>query len=127
MPRGVLEQTRFWKHARPILELLAEFGYASLVHHLIQTLEYLLQFAPLEVFLLMGKVLSKGKEGGYQYESMAITLIVKIIEQFIAVYYQYLQESEACRRTLIEILDTFVDAGWPAARRLTYRLEEIFR
>lgn len=127
VPRGVLEQTRFWKHARPILELLAEFEYAGLVHHLIQTLEYLLPFDPLEIFLLIGKVLKKGKEGGYQYESMAITLIVKIIEQFITEYPQYLQESEACRRTLIEILDIFVDAGWPAARRLTYRLEEIFR
>jgi hypothetical protein len=38
-----------------------------------------------------------------------------------------LQESEECRRVLIEILDTFVEAGWPSARRLTYRIEEIFR
>lgn len=127
VPRGALERTRFWQEARPTLELLAEFGDARLVHHLIQTLEYLLQFAPLEVFLLIGKVLRKGKEGGYQYESMAVTLIVQIVERFIAEYRQHLKENEACLSTLIEILNIFVEAGWPAARRLTYRMEEIFR
>ncbi len=125
--RGVPERTRFWNQARPSLELLAEFGYPNLVHHLLQTLEYLLQFDPIEVFLLIGKVVDKGKPGGYQYESLAIGLIVGIVERFIAEYRHHLQENKDCRRVLIEILDTFIEAGWPAARRLTYRLEEIYR
>ncbi len=107
------------------MELLAEFGYAQLVHHLLQTLEYLVQFDPVEVFLLIGKVVEKGKPGGYQYESLAIDLMVKVVERFIAEYRHHLQENEDCRRTLIEILDTFIEAS-PTARKLSYRLQEIY-
>ena len=28
---------------------------------------------------------------------------------------------------LLEVLDLFVEAGWPEARQLTHRLEEIYR
>ncbi|HYE75991.1 MAG TPA: hypothetical protein VEF04_21780, partial [Blastocatellia bacterium] len=125
--RGVPERTRFWRESRSTLELLSEFGYPSLTHHLLETLEYLITFEPDAVFLLVGQVVRKGREGGYQYESLAIDLIVRMVERFIAEYRHHLQKSEACRRVLIEILDTFVEAGWPAARRLTYRMEEIFR
>ncbi|MBL8190653.1 MAG: hypothetical protein JNK38_21720 [Acidobacteria bacterium] len=127
VPCGVLERKRFWIQSRSILELLSEFGYPSLTHYLLETLEYLITFEPDAVFLLIGRVVGKGREGGYQYESLAIDLIVRMVERFIAEYRHHLQENEACRRVLIEILDTFVEAGWPAARRLTYRMEEIFR
>jgi hypothetical protein len=36
-----------------------------------------------------------------------------------------LREDDECRRTLHEILDIFVRAGWLEARRLTYQLDEI--
>jgi hypothetical protein len=92
-----------------------------------QTLEFLIQYDPRNVFLLVGKVVRSGKKGGYQYESLAVDLIVNLVERFIAEYRYILRESEECRRVLIEILDVFVEAGWASARRLTYRIEEIFR
>jgi hypothetical protein len=127
VPRGIPERTRFWRESRHTLDLLSEFGYPRLAHHLLETLEYLIAFEPDAVFLLVGRVVKKGTEGDYQYESMAVDLIVRLVERFIAEYRQLLQENKECRRALIEILDTFVEAGWPAARRLTYRMEEIFR
>ena len=127
VPRGEAERTRYLEYARPLMETLSEFGYPSLTHHLLQTLEYLLPFGPYYVFLLIVQVVRNGRKGGYQYESMAIELIVRVVERFIAEFSQLLQEKEACRSGLIEILDTFVDAGWPSARRLTYRLEEIYQ
>jgi len=36
------------------------------------------------------------------------------------------QETE-CLKALLEVLDLFVEAGWPEARQLTHRLEEIYR
>jgi hypothetical protein len=62
---------------------------------------------------------------GYQYDLMAESLMVRLIERFLAEYRSILREDEECRKVLIEILDTFI--GWPSDRRLTYRLEEIFR
>jgi hypothetical protein len=127
IPMGTEARSRFLREANEVLQLLAEFGHAGLTHHLLQTLEFLVQNDPQNVFLLVGKVVRSGKKGGYQYESLAVDLIVKLVERFIAEYRYILQESEECRRVLIEILDVFVEAGWPSARRLTYRIEEIFR
>jgi hypothetical protein len=127
IPMGAEARSRFLREANEVLHLLAEFGYAGLTHHLLETLEFLIQYDPKNVFLLVGKVVRGGKKGGYQYESLAADLIVKLVERFIAEYRYVLQESEECRRVLIEILDVFVEAGWPSARRLTYRIEEIFR
>jgi hypothetical protein len=127
IPMGTEARSRFLREANQILHLLAEFGHASLTHHLMQTLEFLIQYDPKNVFLLVGKVVRSGKKDGYQYESLAIDLIVNLVERFIAEYRYVLQESEECRSVLIEILDVFVEAGWASARRLTYRIEEIFR
>lgn len=127
VPMGVPERSRFLREAREILELASEIGYPSHIHHLLETLEYLVTFDPEGVFLLVGRVVRNGRRGGYQYESLASDLIVRFVERFIAEFRHVLQESEECRRTLIETLDTFVDAGWANARRLTYRMEEIFR
>jgi len=127
VPRGEQERRRFWDESRPVLELLAQFPHPSLTHHLLQTIEYFVPLDPDETFLLIGRVVLKGREGGYQYESLAIDLIVRLIERFIAEFPDRLQENVACRKALIDILDIFIEAGWPAARRLTYRMEDVFR
>lgn len=127
IPMGAESRSRFLGEANGILQLLSEFSYASLAHHLLETLEFFIPYDPENIFLLVGKVVNSGKRGGYQYESMAVDLIVKLVERFIAEYRYVLQDSEECRRVLIEILDVFVEAGWASARRLTYRVEEIFR
>jgi hypothetical protein len=127
IPMGAEARSRFLKDANGILHLLSEFNHASLTHHMLQTLEFLIPYDPGNVFLLIGKVMKSGERGGYQYESLAVDLIVKLVKRFIAEYRYVLRDSEECRRVLIEILDVFVEAGWPSARRLTYRIEEIFR
>lgn len=126
-PMGVEAHSHFLRNANGILHLLSGFSHASLTHHLLQTLEFLVPYDPENIFLLVGKVVKSGERGGYQYESLAADLIVKLVERLIAEYRYVLRESDECRRVLSEILDLFVEAGWPSARRLTYRIEEIFR
>jgi hypothetical protein len=50
-----------------------------------------------------------------------------IVERYIGEYRALLQEDESCRVGLRKTLDIFVDAGWPAAQKLSYKLDEIFR
>ncbi len=121
------EKERFYREAGPILDELAEVGLPSLAHHLLETLETFIPLDPRGVFLRIGRVVRGGQKGGYQYESLAADLMVRLVEQYLAEHRALLREEEECRRTLLEILDTFVKAGWPSAHRLTYRLEEIFR
>jgi hypothetical protein len=52
---------------------------------------------------------------------------VKLVERYLAEHRALFREDAACRQALLEMLDIFVKAGWPAARQLTYRLDEVFR
>ena len=118
---------RFLEETKPILHGLADFGFPRLVYDLLQTLEFLLVSSPEEVFLLIRRVVCAGDRYRYQYDSLAADLNVRLVERFLAEYRHVLRESEECRNALVEILNIFVAAGWPSARRLTYRLEEIWR
>jgi hypothetical protein len=118
---------RFYRETGPILDELSDVGIPSLVHHLLQTLEFLAPIDPAGVFVRIGTIVEAGHKGGYEYESLASDLIVRLVECYLAEYPELLREDENCRRTLLAILDRFVVAGWPSARRLTYRLDEIFR
>jgi hypothetical protein len=121
------ERRRFYFEAQPLLEQLANVGLPAISHTLLETLESFIEIDPRGVFLRVSKTVRESRPGGYQYESMAVDLIVRIVERYLAEYRLLFQQDEDCRRALVEVLDLFVKAGWPAARRITYRLEEIFR
>jgi hypothetical protein len=122
---GTPEKRRFLSEVKPALSILGSFGFPPVVHNLLETLEFLLDVDPREVFFLIAEVVRSGKAGGYQYEQMAADLIVRLIGRYLAEYRHILREDRECREALREILDTFVQ--WPNARRLTYRLDEIFK
>ncbi len=124
---SVVLATRFYQDVGSILDELADLGLPSLTHHLLETLEFVLPVDPPGVFLRIGRLVRAGQSGGYEYESMAADLIVRLVERYLAEYPELLRDNEQCRQTLLEVLDTFVSAGWPNARRLTYRMDEIFR
>ena len=121
------KRSQLYQDSKPIVEQLADVGTASLTHHLLQALEVFISLDPPGVFLLSHRVLKSGQKGSYEYESLAIGTFVNFVQRFLAEYRFVFQENPACRTALIEVLDIFVQAGWPEAQRLTYRLEEIFR
>jgi len=100
--KGIREVTpqskRFYQEAGAALDELAKSALPSVAQHLVETLEYFIA-----------------------------DRIVHIVERYLAEYRTLLQEDADCRKALIGILDVFVEAGWPCAQRLVYRLEEIFR
>lgn len=127
IPMANNERLQFWHESQAVLNAVAETSFADVTHRLVETLEFLFIYDPKGIFLLLGKAIRNGKEDYYQYESMAVSNIIKIVETVLSQYAYLLKEDEGCRRTMIEILDTFVEAGWDSAHRLTYRLEEIYR
>jgi hypothetical protein len=118
---------QFWAESQTAIRLLSDVAIPSAAHHLIETLESFIPFQPIEVFHAIAAVVRSAKSWGYQYESMAVDLLVKVTENYIAEHRMELQKDLQSREELIDILETFVEAGWPSARRLSYRLEEIFR
>lgn len=63
---------------------------------------------------------------GAGYESLMAACVVNFVNQFIARHRQYLKD-KSNQDLLMNILDEFVDLGWPEAINLTQDLEEIFR
>lgn len=120
-------QARLLHEAGPIIDELADVGLASLAHHLFETLEVLIPYDPATVFRRIAAVIRGGRKGAYQHDSMAERVLVRVVERYLADYRAIFQAEEELRRSLVEVLDTFIGAGSLGARRLSYGLAEIFR
>jgi hypothetical protein len=118
---------RFYVEAGALLDLLGTVPIPSVTHHVVEVLETCISFDSRGVFLRIHQAVLAGRGGAYELDSQAAQLVVKLIERYLAQYRELLQEDAECRRALVEILDIFVSAGWPAARRLTYGLHDIYR
>jgi hypothetical protein len=124
---------RFWYEAAPLLQALVKEPHPHTAHQMVQILHHLLNCSPSEIFLLATEsIRNSASQGRFQYESLAVGDVVKLIQRVLADY-RYIfrgeaggQESE-CLKALLEVLDLFVEAGWAEARQLTHRLEEIYR
>ena len=77
------EQERFYHDAGPVLDTLAKVGLASLSHHLLELLEMFIPSDPAGVFRRIGHVIRDGQKGGYQYESLAVDLMVRLVERYL--------------------------------------------
>jgi hypothetical protein len=81
----IFEQAeRFYCEAGLILDELADISFPSVTHHLLETLEFFIPSHYREVFIRIGQVVRSGQQGGYQYESLAADLIVKLVERYLA-------------------------------------------
>ncbi len=121
------QRFRLYKDSAAMLDALSDIGLPSIAHALLETLESFVTFDPPRVFLRIAGVLRAAKPNNYQYEQLAAGLFVRLVEEYLADYGYIFKESEDCRKALLEVLDIFVAAGWPEARRLTFGLEEQFR
>jgi hypothetical protein len=106
---------------------LAEIGSPKLVNKLIESLELFIPIDSETVFLRIGRAAQAGKLWRYQQESQAAELIVRIVRSYIADHRSIFQRNADCLRVLPEVLDLFISAGWPSARLLSYRVDEVFR
>jgi nucleoside phosphorylase len=124
--RSLAEKRRFLSEAELLLEALSTFGVPPLGHSLAQTLAFLVPANPARVFLLFARVILRVADRGYSYEPSGVNLLVSVVERYLAEYREVLQQDAAALGLIIQVLDHFVEAGWPAAWRLAYRLDQIF-
>jgi hypothetical protein len=112
---------------RSVLNRIAEAGTPGTIHHLIELLEFLVPADPGIVFdLVADALLGGGRRHGYQFESLGASRFVEIVGHYLADHRELFAD-ERRRKRLIACLDTFMEAGWPAARRLLYRLPELLQ
>lgn len=124
-PLTKYQKHRFFQQAKKTLDALKTVGLPSVAHHLIEMLQAYIEINPEQVFLQIGEIVVAAEKGGYQYESLAVGLLVEILGRYIAKYKEIFRVKPNCQKMLMEVLDIFV--MWPSARKLTYRLKDIYR
>jgi hypothetical protein len=118
---------QFLEESKPIIERVATVGTPDTIHYLIDLLEFLTEANPEVVFELSAHaLLGAGRAQGYQFEHLGADRAVKLIGRFLADH-RDLFEDPGRRQTLVSCLDAFIEAGWPSARRLLYRLPELLQ
>ena len=70
--------------------------------------------------------LRAGRQSGYQNEALGVDLLVKLVGVFLADHKEIFEDANR-RAALVDCLEIFLEAGWPAARRLLYRLPELIQ
>jgi hypothetical protein len=91
-------------------------------------LGYLTPANPALVFDLVARaLLGGGKRHNFQFESLGADRFVEIVGLFLADHRELFSADERRRKDLVSCLEVFTEAGWPAARRLLYRLPELLR
>jgi hypothetical protein len=63
---------------------------------------------------------------GFQIESLGADRFVEVVGLFLADH-RAIFADQTRREQLVASLDAFADVGWPAARRLLYRLPELLQ
>jgi hypothetical protein len=106
---------------------IGDVGTPHTIYHLIEMLGYLVPAGPARVFdLAAHALLNAGRKQGFQFESLGADRFVEVIGLFLADHREIFDDN-ARRDQLVACLEAFVDAGWPAARRLLYRLPELLQ
>lgn len=112
---------------QPVLVRIADAGTPGTIHHLIELLDFLSPADPAAVFDLVAyALLGAGRRHRYQFEPLGADRFVEIIGRYLADHRELFTD-EWRRQQLVACLDTFLEAGWPAARRLLYRLPELLQ
>jgi hypothetical protein len=121
------QRIRLYQEANGLLHTLARIGLPKAVDEVIKVAEGCIDADPRGAFLLVAEAVRGGEDFGYQFEPMAQRLVVEIVHRFLADRHDLFLDDEDMQAALMDILDTFVSAGWPDARRLVYSLGETFR
>jgi hypothetical protein len=117
----------FLSDMQQVLARIADAGTPGTIHHLIELLDFLVPADPATVFdLVAHALLGAGRKHGYQFESLGAERFVEIVGYYLADHRELFADEQR-RENLVACLDVFMEAGWPAARRLLYRLPELLQ
>ncbi len=118
---------KFVKDVQQMLGRLGDIAVPHTVYELVRVLDFLLPGDPALCFDLFAHALTvSGQKYGFQGESLGVDVLVKIVSRCLADY-DYIFRDNARRDKLIACLDIFIEAGWPNALRLLYRLPDSLR
>jgi len=117
----------FVHDVEPMLKRFGDIAVPLTVYELIQLLDYMLAGDPALCFDLFTHALTvSGQKHGFQGEQLGVDVLVRIVSRCLADH-DHIFRDKARRDRLVVCLDIFIEAGWPTALRLIYRLPDSLR
>jgi hypothetical protein len=106
---------------------IGDVGTPHTIYSLIEMLGFLISADPGRVFELAAHaLLTAGRKQGFQFETLGADRFVDVMGKLLADHCELFNDVDR-RGQLVACLDVFVEAGWPSARRLLYRLPELLQ
>ncbi len=133
-PLNDQQREQYFRSALPILHKVLSFGQeadtgmllAPTAHYFMELLNGVVRYDPPLVLKLSAEVVSCSRRFNYNLDSLAMKETVKLVETLLADHRAQIQD-EVSIKALLGLLDAFVEAGWPEALNLVWRLDEIYR
>jgi len=128
------ERHNYYWEMKPLLQKILNYArtpksgimLAPTAHHFMEFLNDAVRYDPDGVLTLSSELALVSAPYNYQLDPLAVREVVKLVETVLADYRDIVQEGVALE-SLLSLLDVFVDAGWPDALQLVWRLDEVFR
>jgi hypothetical protein len=133
-PMSNKEREEYFHSVLPILRKVLSFGleadtgmlFAPTAHYFMQLLNGVVRYDPALVLTLAADVVGCSRRFNYNLDSFAMKETVRLVETLLADHRAQIQDEDSIR-ALLGLLDAFVEAGWPDALQLVWRLDEIYR
>lgn len=133
-PLSDSQRDAFFRASLPLLSKVLSFGnepeagvlLAPTAHYFMELLNGVVRYDPALVLHMAADVVRSSQRFNYNLDSMAMKETVQLVETLLADHRTEIR-SEDSIKDLLGLLDSFIDAGWPDALNLVWRLDEIYR
>ncbi len=116
----------WWKNAEPILEVLLAFPDPQIAYSLVDGIEHIIWFDVARGLHWLNKVTTASTPFGISGEQLAADKTINILGRVLAEHKIVLGMDES-RLDFVQILEAYLQIGWPKAINLAIQLESIFR
>jgi hypothetical protein len=123
---GTISVERF-RLMLPILERLADLPLSVSAYNIVQLLLGVTEVAPREALLLAARAIRNGARAGLASESAAESVVRGFVQRLITRHRGMLEQDRICLSALMDIIDTFVNAGWPRWFDTVFELDYMYR
>ena len=117
----------WWGINEPILDVLLSMPHPGFTFHLIEGLEHLVCLDVQRTLHWLRRITLASVPMGLTNESLAADHTIGILERILAEHRVSLVAGSEERSDFVQILDAYLQVGWPKAIRLAVQLESIFR
>lgn len=117
----------WWETIERILDALLAMPHPGFVFSVIQGLELLVNLDVQRSLHWMRKATLASVPAGLANESLAADRTIEILRRILAEHKTSLAKGDELRSDFVQILEAYLQAGWPKAVQLAVQIDSIFR